>query len=245
MAEKVKGVVDIVFLMDATGSMQNCIDKLKENVKLFIAAMTKKNANNESPVKDWRAKVVGFRDYEADGKDNWLVDNDFTSDEDVLRGQLVHLKAFGGGDIPEDLLDALFAVINMGSTNEQEPPAPGKWRFRRSAARIIIVFTDAGFHEPARTPGAFGAKVEDIINVIHSNRVILSIYAPRLDAEGSLIAADYARLAQANRAEFNELVDEDGNSVTLDEFTSDIENFQNTLRALAKTVTKSAAVDIL
>ena len=35
-AKKVKGVCDIVFLMDTTGSMQPAINDLKKNIKLFF-----------------------------------------------------------------------------------------------------------------------------------------------------------------------------------------------------------------
>ena len=64
--KKVKGVADIVFLMDATGSMGNCIQRLKDNVMVFFRSLTEKvaGANSVVPIKDWRAKVVGFRDYE-------------------------------------------------------------------------------------------------------------------------------------------------------------------------------------
>ena len=74
MADKVRGVVDIVFLMDATGSMGKCIDALKMNLQNFFNTMTSTEGNG-SPVKDWRAKVVGFRDYEEDGPADWLDNN--------------------------------------------------------------------------------------------------------------------------------------------------------------------------
>jgi hypothetical protein len=245
MSEKVKGVVDIVFLMDATGSMQGCIDQLKENVKLFVDTMTAKNANHDSPVKDWRAKVVGFRDYKADGEDKWLVNNDFTSNVEVLRGQLDNLKAYGGGDIPESLLDALYIVANMGQTELQDYPIPSKWRYRSSAARVVVIFTDAGFHDPLDIPEARGTRLEDVINLVHTNRLVLSIYAPRFDGDSKMVAEDYARLGAADKADYMPLVDDDGNDITLDQFTSNVVHFQNTLKQLAKTVSKTAATEIL
>ena len=64
---KVKGVVDIVFLMDATSDMMNCIQKVKENLVPFFEALTEDGGTNRIAARDWRAKVVGFRDFEADG----------------------------------------------------------------------------------------------------------------------------------------------------------------------------------
>ena len=37
--KKTKGVVDVVFLMDATKSMEPCIDALKDNVATFVDSM--------------------------------------------------------------------------------------------------------------------------------------------------------------------------------------------------------------
>ena len=94
---KVKGIVDIVFLMDATGSMKPCIDAVKDNLRMFIGELTG-GANNQAPVKEWRAKVVAYRDYIYDSEP--LVDHDFTDDPAVLEGQMASLQVDGGGDEP-------------------------------------------------------------------------------------------------------------------------------------------------
>src|SRR5688500_16258060 len=62
---KTKGVADIVFVVDVSGSMKPCIDALRVNIEAFIDSLGKGEGNNNPPVKDWRAKVVGFRDVEA------------------------------------------------------------------------------------------------------------------------------------------------------------------------------------
>lgn len=60
-AGKTKGVCDIVFLMDAIGSMQPAIDDLKKNIKLFFKKLSDGDANGNSVVKDWRARVIAYR----------------------------------------------------------------------------------------------------------------------------------------------------------------------------------------
>ena len=56
---KVKGVVDIVFLIDVSGSMAHCIEALKENIKSFVKTLTSGDGgpNEAGPaVKDFRIK---------------------------------------------------------------------------------------------------------------------------------------------------------------------------------------------
>ena len=65
-APKAKGIADIVFLIDVTGSMSHCIDALQANLQSFVQVMTHGDGspNSSGPlVSDWRIKVVGYRDY--------------------------------------------------------------------------------------------------------------------------------------------------------------------------------------
>ena len=140
---KNSGIADIVFLIDATGSMRPCIDALRDNINKFIDMLTDTTGNG-SPVTDWRARVVGYRDYTADGSTSygWLNDNPFTRDVSALRSQLAALTPRGGGDVPESLLDAMMAVATTGSIDLQatgDEDNTNKWRTPGSAARIVIV----------------------------------------------------------------------------------------------------------
>ena len=136
-----KRVVDLVFLVDVTGSMRPCIDGLKDSIDKFFQHLTNEE-ENKLAIRDWRAKVVGYRDVSYD-KDNWLDNNPFVTSAEEIHQQLDALKAKGGGDEPESLLDALLTIADMEETSHQENPDPFKWRHRRDAARAVCVFTDA------------------------------------------------------------------------------------------------------
>ncbi len=226
-SEKVKGVVDMVFLMDATGSMQPCIDALKHNLELFVDSLTTKGGNNPSPVKDGRAKVVGFRDFEVDSEP--YVDNPFVRDPAALKSQLAALEPKGGGDSPESLLDAIFKVANMGQTEKDAPEDPQKWRYRRSAARIAIIFTDTTFKPTMALPEAKGGTIDDVRNACTNNRIILSVFAPDDPC--------YNGLSEIDRAEYMPIPAGD---TGLEAFTGDAANFKTTLEQLAKSVSKSS-----
>jgi hypothetical protein len=109
---KTRGVADLVFVVDISGSMAPCIDALRKNIETFIDSLSQGGANNAAPVKDWRGKVVGYRDIEAAQGEGlpWIVDHPFVRDAAALKAQLGTLQANGGGDEPESLLDALYKL---------------------------------------------------------------------------------------------------------------------------------------
>ena len=162
--ESQRGAADIVFLLDSTGSMGPCIKALKEHIHSFIHSLvTGSSEAKVAPVPDWRARVVGYRNfadcnasnnaerwYRKLGGGGWLLNNPFTRDEAELHRQLDSLKAFGGGSgAQESLLDALMLVLKSGFVSRTQSAAgdalsPYRWR-TNGVGRVVIVFTDAGY----------------------------------------------------------------------------------------------------
>ena len=234
---KTKGVADIVFLVDITGSMTPCIDALRRNIEAFIDSLSHGDPNNAAPVRDWRGKVVGYRDIETSASDGlpWIVDNEFVRDAGALKEQLGSLQANGGGDEPESLLDALYKIASMEAAPKgSQTVDPTKWRYRSDAARVVIVFTDASFKETMSIPEAKGGSLQDVANLVMANRIILSLFAPNFEG--------YDRLSQIDKSEW-EVVEYEGLNPqqALQKFTSDPVNFRNTLKQLAASVSRSAA----
>jgi len=233
---RTKGVADIVFVVDVSGSMAPIIDALRRNIEVFVDSLSKGDANNAAPVKDWRGKVVGYRDLEhaeAEGLP-WIEDHPFVRDAVALKAQLGTLTAQGGGDEPESLLDALYTIATMEATPKgAQSEDPHRWRYRSEAARVVVVFTDATFKETLQIPAAKGGGLQDVANVIMANRIILSIFAPNFES--------YDRLSQIDKSEW-EVVEYEGLSPqeALQRYTSDAANFRTTLKQLAASVSKSA-----
>lgn len=233
---KVKGVADIVFLLDATGSMKPCIDGLKENIIAFVETLTGVDPNNECPVKDWRIKVVGYRDAEEDPS-TWWVEFPFTRSVEEVKAHIADIKAQGGGDEPESLLDALHKLGSMPESGLQETDPPDKWRPRREAQRVIVVFTDATYKTTMSAPGCAGGTFEDVMNVIHGNKIILSVFCPEHDC--------YHQLAELDRSEVEFIGSVSDAGKLMVEFTRNKENFKRTLAALAKSISKSCETPVL
>src|SRR5579871_1529370 len=119
--------VDIVFVMDVTESMQPYIDAVKQNIIQFAQDLA---ANN----RDYRLGLVTFEDYVVSKYPdcNCAYRNSFTSDVHTFTDWVGSLHAGGGGDIPEDQLDALAYAASFP--------------FRPNAEGIIILVTDAPPH---------------------------------------------------------------------------------------------------
>jgi hypothetical protein len=125
---KIRGVADIVFCVDATGSMGPCISSVLNNIDTFVRSLETSMPNN--PV-DWRARVMAYRDLNVDG--NGLENgNDFVNTSAALKAQLDGISAEGGGDEPESTLDVLWYAIKTS-----------KWRATGAVHKVIVVFTDA------------------------------------------------------------------------------------------------------
>jgi hypothetical protein len=119
--------VDIVFVLDVTESMQPYIDAVKQNIISFAQDLA---ANN----RDYRLGLVTFEDYVISKYPdcNCPYRSAMTSDVHQFIDWVSGLHAGGGGDIPEDQLDALAYAASFP--------------FRPEAEGIIILVTDAPPH---------------------------------------------------------------------------------------------------
>jgi hypothetical protein len=96
---------------------------------------------------------------------------------------------------------------------------------------VVVAFTDASYHPTMEHPK--GGTVSDVINALHSNRIILNLFAPEMTCHDELSKADksdYLPIPTGGKDP----------AAALQEFTGDQNNFRKTLEALAKSVSKSA-----
>ncbi len=177
--------VDMVFCIDATGSMedttgqqQRLINMVKKNAISFYDDMSREMANHNKPMAQLRVRVIIFRDFLADGS-NAMMGTDFfllpqqqQEFEDCING----ITADGGGDIPEDGLEALAYAIKSPWTT-----------LGVKKRQVIVVWTDAGTHilgygksspyYPSGMPGNL-AELEDWWDAMDAYAKRLIIYAP-------------------------------------------------------------------
>ena len=125
--------IDIVMCIDGTGSIGPIIDEVKANAlsfyKKFVDAM---NLEGKTATQV-RVKVIVFRDFECD--ENPMEESDFfvLPEQDAEFNAFVsNIRAEGGGDIPENALEAIALALKSD------------WTTGGSKQRhAILVFSDA------------------------------------------------------------------------------------------------------
>ena len=154
-----KKPLDLVLLIDISGSMQTCINGLLKNIKTFVDQLMNGDANNE-PIPDLRVKIVGYHtSYYASG--DWFVDKGFTSDWNTLE---LNLSTLYATPWDESVFDALLYVAWEKDTGFVSCASP--FRAKEEATRAVILFTDelpsGGYNFVA--PGCTGKNLNNVID---------------------------------------------------------------------------------
>jgi Mg-chelatase subunit ChlD len=156
-----KPIVDVVFVLDTTGSMEGLIATAKE--KIWSIATTMASAQ-QAP--DIRIGLVAYRD-RGDAYVTRVVDLD--SDLDSVYATLMDFQAQGGGDTPESVNKALYdAVHNMSWTQQDQ------------AYRVIFLVGDAPPHmdyNEVQFPQIVASALEKgiVINTIQCGQIAAAI----------------------------------------------------------------------
>ena len=139
---------DVVFVIDATGSMGGCISSVKSNITDFVNLISKEDV-------DVRVKYVIYRDItcsEPTQASGWY------SATDASASYLTDVKATGGGDGPETLLDGIGMMLSDS--------------FRTDAVKYCIFFTDA----ETKTDNNYGYGTEDdAVNAVNAAGIVMSM----------------------------------------------------------------------
>lgn len=179
--------VDIVMCIDCTWSMDNILSIVKNNALNFSSDIREKMTAKRKNIDNLRVRLVAFRDYKAD--DEPMLVTDFLNmpqQAEIFRDCVSCLEAVGGGDEPEDGLEALAYSIRSD------------WDHQGMKRRhIIILWTDAPAHElgfgskskqyPRNMASNFAELTEwwgDAVNPGHMNQEAkrLLLFAPDVGA---------------------------------------------------------------
>ena len=164
--------VDIVFLVDITGSMSPVIQSVRRSLTAFVHAIEARQIRGTLSVVTYQDSVginVGFQEPSPANRYERSpffkpVDIDDAPSVDALERFITRLEANSGADRPENLAAALdFARNNVigltsaGAPNVigdgvEDPKGVSAWPRLEQPKQVFVVFTDAPFHSDSRTP---------------------------------------------------------------------------------------------
>lgn len=132
-SERKNRCIDIVFCIDGTASMSECIDSVKDNARKFEADFSEAMTRLNSDIDAVRVKVIVFRDYGCDGNGAMQISKFFTlpQDEDEYANYVSAIQAKGGGDGPENGFEALYYAMKSEFAAGDDD------------RQLIVMFTDA------------------------------------------------------------------------------------------------------
>ncbi len=196
--------VDFIFLIDQTGSMQSYIDAIRKQMSEFTKTIKGRGI-------DYTLGLIVFSDY---------LDAIEQPTENVYEftKRLSKIKAQGGGDVKENALEAFEKAVE-------------KIKFRPSANKVVVIVTDAPYHQKGeKGVGTTNHTTESIIELLKENDIrVFGITPPYLE--------EYKQIAEATR----------GNTYDMDyPFNAILNNFSNQLTNLYSikyTTSKSAIPD--
>jgi Mg-chelatase subunit ChlD len=124
---QVRPRVEVAFVLDTTGSMAGLIDGAKRKIWSIATSIVETNPDAEI-----RMALVIYRDR---GDDYVARTYDMTADIQGLYGDLLQLRADGGGDWPESVNEALHASVNKL-----------RWSQDQATRKIVFLVGDAPPH---------------------------------------------------------------------------------------------------
>jgi Mg-chelatase subunit ChlD len=161
--------LDLVFLIDATGSMADEIGKLKATLQTIATDVAQLPSRP-----DLCFGLVAYRDR----TDQFLVrSHDLTNDLNAFQGVLNALQAAGGGDYPEAMNEALHETVHNLS-----------WR-GDGATRMVVLIADAPPHLDYGGP----QYDDDMMAALGKGIKVFSVGASGLDKQGEYIQRQIAQ----------------------------------------------------
>ena len=163
-----KPAVDVVFVLDTTGSMSEEIEGVKSTLKTVLSKL--------DPGVTIR---VGLVEYKDQGDEFVTKTYALTSDVKSLAASIAKLSASGGGDTPEDVNSGLSVAVNQMSWSD------------KATARLAFLIADAPPHLDYANSTSYSASAK---RAAEKGIKVFTVAASGMDALGQAVFRQVAQL---------------------------------------------------
>jgi hypothetical protein len=196
--------VDLVFLVDVTGSMSNVIDSVRGSLLSFVDALKSSDLNGTISVVSFQDTVgeqVSFQELEKNDfeRSPFIAKKSISSSSEVSEVErfIAKLEANRGADRPENLSAAVdFArnsVIGLSSNGSpnvigdrvQDPVGTAAFPKLESKRQVFVAITDATFHSDSRDAGNSSLEAQfkprplaQIVDSLRSTGTVVHVVDP-------------------------------------------------------------------
>jgi Mg-chelatase subunit ChlD len=170
-ADASKPALDVVFILDTTGSMSEEIKSVKATLNTVLAKL------------DTSVQIrVGLVEYK-DKEDTFVTKTyALTSDVKSLSASIAQLSAAGGGDTPEDVDSGLAVAVAQMQWNE------------KAVARLAFLIADAPPHLDYADSTSYGTSAK---RAAEKGIKVFTVAASGMDAQGQAVFRQIAQVTGA------------------------------------------------
>lgn len=167
-ADVSKPAIDVVFILDTTGSMSEEIESVKSTLKTVLSKL------------DQDVKVrVGLVEYK-DREDSFVTKTyALTSDVAQLSSSIASISAQGGGDTPEDVNSGLSVAVSQMQWND------------KAVARLAFLIADAPPHLDYQDGTPYGTSAK---KAAEKGIKVFTVAASGMDNQGQAVFRQIAQL---------------------------------------------------
>lgn len=153
------GQADVVFVVDTTTSMSNIIHQVAANIIHLTETLEKEHHLQIN------FALIEYKDIKENGENSTQIHKNGESawylDAAKFAQEVKWLQAWGGGDYPESMVDAL----GMAATLD----------YRENAEKFVIAVTDDDY----KIENRYGYEsLEEVVQTLHDAGIITSVVAP-------------------------------------------------------------------
>ena len=190
--------VDVVFVVDTTGSMKNYINKVASNLKIFADSLTDKDLN-------WQFGLIRYDDITSAHEEDIgfervsFSSGEFTKDQEEFTDALRELvdTLGNGGDAPESGYEGVMEAVST--------------EFRSESVKRIIVLSDAPVKKLERGDGTYSSS--NVLDVLRKNEIKLSIITAVSSRYKAQINEDWKFLSDATKGRFYNIAGDYGSQL--------------------------------